>query len=74
MCADLVATGYPSLIFKSDQEPAILELTRAAVDALRSQVNVTVQFEESPVAASAANAHVERPIWEVEVKTRAPKH
>ena len=69
-----MAAGYADFILKSDQENAISDVKRAAVAHARSQGHgFTVKYEESPVAQSECNAHVERAIWGVQSKTRTLK-
>eukprot|EP00971_Amphidinium_carterae_P336538 6472952-Amphidinium_carterae.2 len=45
----LEATGYPRLTLKSDGEPAIKSLKRAAMVRVREQSAVEILMEESPV-------------------------
>ncbi len=51
--------GYSKIILKSDNEPAILELRRAACYILRKEHGMTVIEEESPVEDHQANGVVE---------------
>ncbi len=51
--------GYSKIIFKSDNEPAILELRRAVCKILRHDHGMTVIEEESPVEDHQANGVVE---------------
>jgi len=68
---DLVNAGYGDFIFKSDGEPALLALKKAAVaEARRQGHEINVQLEESPVGDSQKNGYVERAIWEVQSLTR----
>ena len=67
-------------MYKSDQEPAIIDLKRAAVAKLKTmtadqgQSTAKVDYEESPVGQSQANSLAERAIWEVEGMTRTLVH
>ena len=51
--------GWSKIIFKSDNEPAILELRRAASRILRKFYGIDVIEEESPVEDHQANGAVE---------------
>ena len=89
LCRDLIALGHTEFILKSDQEPSILDLKRAAVKELRNSTGAVgnlvvddvpsyaprmVTFEESPVASSGSNGHVERAVWEIEAQIRVLRH
>ena len=75
LAKDLKASGYGKFSFKTDQEPAIIQLKHAAVAELRKEMpEVTVLFEESARYASASNSTVERCHWEVESMTRTLRH
>ena len=51
--------GYSKTVFKSDNEPAILDLKRAVCQILRSEHGMQVIEEESPVEDHQANGVVE---------------
>ena len=42
LAAALVQSGFPKVILKSDNEPAVVELKRAAVRAAREEVGIEV--------------------------------
>ena len=58
--------GFNNLILKSDNEPAIKALKRAAIHRVRERFNVNVQPEESKEYSSQTNGVIERAIWSVE--------
>ena len=58
--------GLPNIIFRSDQEPSIVELKRAAAVDLREKFGLYVQPEESKVGDSKANGFIERAVWDIE--------
>ena len=60
-----------TLVVKSDQEVSIVDVKNALMRELRGVEGLTVMPEESPVGASAANAVIERSVWEMQSTTRA---
>ena len=70
---NILQTGYPELILKSDQEASILAL-KSNVMAILKKAGVKVTAEESPISCSSADANVERAIWEVQSMVRIFKH
>ena len=74
LCAEfegmLDIRGYKRTIFKSDQEPAIIELKR---DVARIKAEVEFIPEESPVEDSRSNGYIERSIQTVQGQIRASK-
>ena len=56
-------TGIKSFIFKSDQEPAILDLKAKVVENLGSGYDI--RPEASPVEEHASNGTIERAVWDV---------
>ena len=72
---DLAEAGYSKFVFKTDGEPAILALKKAAITELRRTGNdITVVPEESPVGDSQANGYIERAVWEVQAMVRVLIH
>ena len=69
----LLATGFPKVIVKSDQEPAILELKRAAAKLAREEGGITVVFEESHAYVSPTKGTAEQAIQAMERKVRTLK-
>ena len=66
-------SGYASFLYKSDQEPAILDFKKAVAARLRQVAGdetMKIELMESPVGQSQANSLVERAIWDVEGLTR----
>ena len=64
--------GYPKLLLKTDQEPAILDLRKACVR-LCNLDNIEILREESPVAEHPANGVVEQAVQAVEGQVRTLK-
>ena len=62
---DVIMSGVQTLAVKSDQEASIVDVKNALMRVL------TVMPEESLVGASAANAVIERSVWEMQSTTRA---
>ena len=60
--------GYREFILKTDGEPSLVAVARAAVDLL--PVEVKVNFEHSPVEESEANGFVERACRSVQEQAR----
>ena len=60
--------GYNRLIIKSDQEPAILDLLRAAKR--ERAEDIEIQPEESPVGEHQSNGDIERAVQAVEGQIR----
>ena len=69
----LVQSGYPKVILKTDNEPAILELKREAVKIAREEVNMDIIPEESMDYVSQTNGPVEATVKQVEDKARTLK-
>ena len=63
--------GVQTLVRKSEQEASIVDVKNALMRALCGVEGLTVMPEESPVGASAANAVIERSVWEMQSTTRA---
>ena len=66
---DLALLGYKRIVFKSDNEPAILALKQA----VKNESAVEIVMEESPVGESASNGEVENAIKQVEGQFRTVK-
>ena len=67
ICArEIASSGYASFLYKSDQEPAILDFVRQVA----GDETMKIELMESPVGESQANSLVERSIWDVEGLTR----
>ena len=60
---DVIMSGVQTLVVKSDQEASIVIVKNALLRELRSVEGLTVM---SPVGASAANAMIERSVWEMQ--------
>ena len=69
---DVIMSGVQTLVVKSDQEASIVDMKNALIRELRGVEGLTVMPEESPVGASAANAMIERSVWEMQSTTRPP--
>ena len=69
-CADVTSLGYRRVVFKSDQEPALVALLKAVAVKLEG---VEVVPEESPVGESQANGEVENAIREIGKQIRTIK-
>ena len=65
----LESLGHSKLIFKSDQEPAILSLK----DAVKSESRIDIVMEEFPEYESKSNGEVERAIQMVQGQIRTMK-
>ena len=63
---DIEAMGIRRMIFKTDQEPAIVALRERIIEALGTKVEVIE--EESPVGDHQANGEIEDAIKEFENK------
>ena len=63
---DVIMSGVQTLVVKSDQEAS-----NALMRELRGVEGLTVMPEESPVGTIAANAVIERSVWEMQSTTRA---
>ena len=63
-----------SLILRSDQEPAIVELKRAAAKICREEHGQEIILEESPVAESQSNGAAEEACRSVKGMTRTLRH
>ena len=64
-------SGVQTLVVKFDQEASIVDVKNALMRELRGVEGLTVMPEESLVGASAANAVIERSVWEMQSTTRA---
>ena len=64
-------SGVQTLVVKSDQEASIVDVKNSLMRELRGVEGLTVMPEESPIGASAANAVIERSVWEMQSTTRA---
>ena len=64
--------GYPKIVLKCDQEPAMLDLWNAVAKACK-QTGVEILPEHSPVGESQSNGVIERAIQEVEGVVRTLK-
>ena len=69
----LVNHGHSKYIFKSENEPAILELKRVAASECRLSHGHTIIFEESPVAEHQANGFFEECVRSIKAKSRTLK-
>ena len=69
---DVIMSGVQTLVVKYDQEASIVDVKNALMRELRGVEGLTVMPEESPVGASAANAMIERSVWEIQ-RERAPR-
>lgn len=71
MAREVSISGYPQLILKSDQEPAI----RGPTAAVRRErpVGVEIMIEESPVGEHQSNGEAERAIQSVQEMMRTTK-
>ena len=67
---DVIMSGVQTLVLESDRE-SIVDVKKSLTRGLRGVEGSTVMPEESPVGASAANAVIERSVWEVQINTRA---
>ena len=67
----MITSGVQTLVVKSDQEASIVDVKNALMRELRGVEGLTVMPEESPVGSSAANAVIERSVWEMQSTTRA---
>ena len=68
---DVIMSGVQTLVVKSDQEASIVDVNNALMREVRGVEGLTMMPEESPVGASAANAVIERSLWEMQSTTRA---
>ena len=68
---DVIMSGVQTLVVKSDQEASIMDVKNSSVRDLRGVERLTVMPEGSPVGASAANAMIERSVWEMQSTTSA---
>ena len=73
LAEEIVKSGFPRIILKSDGEPAIIEMKREAVKRAREEVAVEVIFEESHAYVSQTNGVVEQAVGAIEAKTRTLK-
>ena len=69
---DIESMGIRRMIFKTDQEPAIVALRERVIEALGRKVEVI--DEESPVGDHQANGEIENAIKELEKQIRILKH
>ena len=63
-------SGVQTLVVKSDQEVSTVDVKNSFMRELRGVEGLTVMPEESLVDASAANAVIERSVWEMQSTTR----
>ena len=70
LAARLAAAGHAQIILRSDQEPAIVELKRAAAKICREEHGQDIILEESPVAESQSNGSAEEACRSVKGMTR----
>ena len=68
---DVIMSGVQTLVVKSDQEASIVDVKNALMRELRCVEGLTVVPKESPVGGSAANAALERSVWEMQSIRRA---
>ena len=66
---DIALLGYKKIIFKSDNEPAIIALKQA----IKAERPEEIILEESPVGESASNGKIESAIKQVEGMFRSLK-
>ena len=64
----MISHGYPKYILKSDNEPAILDLKRAASAECRAKHGHTIIFEESPVGEHQSNGFIEECVRSIKAK------
>ena len=64
-------SGVQTLVVKSGQEASIVDAKNALMRELRGVEGFTVMPKESPVGASAANAVIERSVFEMQSTRRA---
>ena len=67
---DVIMSGVQTLVVKSDQEVSIVNVKNSLMRELHGVEGFTVVPEESPVGASAANAVIEKSVWEMQSTTR----
>ena len=65
----MVQNGFPKIILKTDNEPAILQLKRAAIRVAREKTTIEVFPEESNEHVSQTNGFVEQAVQAVERKS-----
>ena len=68
---DVIMSGVQTLAVKSYQEASIADVKNSLMRELRSVEGLTVMPEESLVGASAANAMIERSVWEMRQRVNA---
>ena len=68
---DVIMSGLQTQVVKSDQEVSIVDVKNSLIREFRGVEGSTVIVKESPVGASAANAVIERSVWEMQSTTRA---
>ena len=73
LAEEIVKSGFPRIILKSDGGPAIIEMKREAVKRAREEVAVEVIFEESHAYVSQTNGVVEQAVGAIEANTRMLK-
>ena len=69
---DIEHLGHSSLVLKSDQEPAILDL-RSDIIARCKEKGISVIPENSPIGESQSNGVIERAIQDIEGMIRTLK-
>ena len=65
--------GFPKITLKTDNEPAVLDLKRAAIRSAREKTTIEVVPEESNEYVSQTNGFVEQAVQAVERKVRTLK-
>ena len=73
MADSLLQSGYPKVIVKTDQEPAILEVKREAAKLVREEGGIEIVPEESQAYVSPTNGIAEQAIQAIERKVRTLK-
>ena len=68
--ADVEAVGHKKILFKSDNEPAIVALKQEVKNLLK---DTEILMEESPVGDHQSNGYIERAIQELEKQIRIIK-
>ena len=70
LVSDVIMSGVQSLVVKSDQEVSIAGVKNSLMRELRCVERLAVQPEESHVGGTAANAVIEKSMWEMQSTTR----
>ena len=74
MADSILQRGFPKVIVKTDQEPAILEVKREAAKLVRDEGGIEVVPEESQAYVSPTNGIAEQAIQAIERKVRTLKY